>query len=420
MAHDELSHDADTTIDLGRLRAALGAAHRPALAIGLAVGLVAGGLAALRDTPVAVESRVLVEPLAATRIAADEDRTVAAQIGLLRADDFLRRVAASRSTDGEGSDRVVIERAERDLAALQSGFTVERVERSRILALRLATSDEAEGRRLLAALRERWSAALAETRARAEGEVDRRFAAEIDAAERRLAPPETDAAAAPTDPAAADLDALRAERVEAETVLARLRDFAGEGSKGVERAVDAAPTAGLQDLRRKRAVLRSRLAELSITYLANHPLMKQVGADLDDLRAQMRAELPRAVATAAARLADVDRRLAERAVETTASIPPAAPTDELAGPRAVLSAAIARRDAARRVAVERVGVMVRSLGDAEVETSASPIFVAAVGSGGGFVAFLFGLIGLAGRRLCAVPASPEGRARAAQVAPAPV
>lgn len=386
--------------------------RRRSVLAGLFLAAALAVLLAPQRSAVVVEERALIEiPAAAAKgegaRAAEEDRVLATEIELLRSDDFLRRAVAARRAAG-APDADGVTPAERDLEALRENFSVERVDRSRILVLRLKTADAADGLRQLGLVHDHWIAALVEARARAGVEVDRRFAPEIDAARRRVAEAQAvEAALARPDGGRDELTDLRARRVDAETRLKRLEEMARSGEKGADRAVDLAPTAGLQRLREKRGQLRARLAELSVTYLANHPLMKEANEQLADLRAETRAELPQAVAEQKAALAALDRQIVEIAAETTASIP-VTEASALAGARVDLAEATARRDAARAEAARRVAVGARLVVPPSVVATSSRPAVFLVSAG---LALLAVLVLVVGRR------RPRAAAAAAMDAP---
>lgn len=376
MAREDHEQKADTTIDLGRIRTRFAARRgRIALAVALSA-LVAGGAVALRPDPSTVEMRVLIEPRAVAGEAAGdrlrrEDRILATQADLFASSALARRaiaaapeIAARVLGDGDaaGLDRATAD--ERRAAALGESLAVARVDRSRLLSLRLTGPDSEAAGRLLDVLVREEGATLAETRARIRAEVDRRHAADLAAARERLARAEAAAAAAePTVAEAAEApgaSALTAERTAAEVLLKQLQTFAETGADGADRAVDVAPTVGLRLLRDERGRLRARLAELSVIYLGNHPLMKAAEADLADLKKRSRAELPRAVATEKAALAEIDRRIAEIPSEptTTGSLP----APDVAALRAAVAEIEARRDAARAAALGDTDVEMRPLG----------------------------------------------------------
>ncbi|MBV5264113.1 hypothetical protein [Pinisolibacter aquiterrae] len=431
---------ADTTIDLAVLRDALRAARGRIALAALAAAVLVGGLAVWRADPLVMEARILIEPIAAPGEAASEsgraardDRLIATQIGLLGSSGLLRRVVAGAAADPRhpldafgdaGRDGDGLDREDRRLAALRAALTVERVDRSRLIALRLATPDRGSGEHLLATVWHDYASGLAEARGRAEAEAERRRGAEVAEARRRLAEAETmpaPVAAAPVaDPEA---DAARAERAEGETVLKRLEDFADAGEKGADRAVDAGLTDGLRRLRERRGLLRSRIAELSVVYLENHPLLKEATERLADLHREIRAELPRAVAAQKAALAAIDRRIAERETATTASIPEAAPVPAAAAAdlprlRAALAEALARRDAAYLEALGQAAVAANLVGAPDVvETPSNTRPIVAAG-----LAALFGA-GLAASLAAVFGAAPARRRdRVAPVAeiPAPI
>lgn len=398
MHHADHAEPADTTIDLGRLWAGLRAARGRIALAALLAGGVAAGLTSLVPRPVVVEARALIEtpaptatPTAGDRLRRD-DEIVAAQIALLGSEALLRRVTAAdpqavAAALGETGEARAMDRDAAEghrTAALAGALAVERVDRTRLLTLRLATADADAAGRVLATVERQWIAGAEEARARTRAELQRRHASAVEVARHRLAEAETDEAAAPTATGEVESDAagtraaLRIERDAAEARLKRLESFAAGGASGAERAVDAAPTEGLRDLRDQRGALRNRLAQLSAVYLGNHPLMKDIRADFAELRNRMRAELPRAVAAAKADLAALDRRLAEAAAETTASLPPtAAATATATAPtldalRAAVVEAEARRDAAVAEGLAAVAVEIRPLGAPAIVGAASP------------------------------------------------
>ena len=429
---------ADTTIDLAVLRDALRAARGRIALAALAAAVLVGGLAVWRADPLVMEARILIEPIATpgetaseSGRAARDDRLIATQIGLLGSSGLLRRVVAGAAADPRhpldvfgdaGRDGDGLDREDRRLAALRAALTVERVDRSRLIALRLATTDRDSGEHLLATVWHDYAAGLAESRGRAEAEAERRRGAEVAEARRRLAEAETmpaPVAAAPVaDPEA---DAARAERAEGETVLKRLEEFADAGDKGADRAVDAGLTDGLRRLRERRGLLRSRIAELSVVYLENHPLLKEATERLADLRREIRAELPRAVAAQKAALAAIDRRIAERETATTGSIPEAAPVPaaaDLPRLRAALAEALARRDAAYLEALGQAAVTANLVGAPDViETPSNTRPIAAAGLaalfGAGLAAILAAVFG-------AAPARRRDRVEPIPEIPAPI
>lgn len=385
MAQRDDESIADTTIDLAVVRGRLRAARGTVAGIAVLAAVLVGAVVAWRHDPFVVETRFLVDPIrlgaeagAEKGRAARDDRLVAAQIGLLETSDVLRRAVAGADAAvvgrGEG-DASGLDRDDRRLAALRENLTVERVDRSRLVALRLVTTDAAEGTRLLTTLWDEYLGTLREARNRAEAEADRRRGGDVVLARRRLADAETPPAAGsePVEPIAAsadpELDAARAERADAVVRLERLEKFAASGDGGAERAVDAGLTGSLRQLREKRGLLRSHMAELSVVYLANHPLVKEATDRFADLRREIRAELPRAVVAQKAALAALDRRILELAAATTASVPePATPAAEpdLAALRAALTDAVARRDAAFGEALGLAAVSVRQVNPPEV------------------------------------------------------
>jgi uncharacterized protein involved in exopolysaccharide biosynthesis len=435
MRDTDYDSPADTTIDLGRLRAAIRAARaRIAVAAVLAAGLAAG-VAILTRAPATVETRVAVqsamprEATAGDRLRHD-DEIVAAQIALVGSNALLRRVATTESAAvsalfgdagaGPAADRDGGTPEERRTAALRDRLVVERVDRTRLVALRLAAADPAAAARVLTAVAGQWSAATEEARVRARVELTRRHAPAVEAARRRLAEAEQAAAEPPiAEVAAGGRAELIAARDAAETKLKRFEILAASGETGAERAVDEGLTETMRDLRDRRTALRTRLAQLSTVYLGNHPLMKEAEADAAELRHRIRAELPRALTVAKAERDDLDRRLAEAAAETTASVPAAAPVD-LEPLRVALAEAEARREAAVAEGLAEVAVEIRPLGAPVVVAASSPWRTVAAAVVGGLLALLLavawiGLAAVAAARRAARTARPRCAAPLAQV-----
>lgn len=359
---------ADVTIDLGGLAAALWRARARLLAFALLAAVAAACLVALRPSVWVSEARLLVDladgrrartgPSELDRIAA-EDHVLAGQIALLTTPDLVHRAVIASGLADEGRagvvdvwmrrlaaalglrrDDALVGGSESLAAATLDGLAVERIERTRVLALRLSASDPERASRLLAALLDEHVAALAG--ARPAGSVDalRRLDAEIAsvrdalavAEARRDVPPAVDDGAAVRLDLRDDLAALRTRRAEIETRLDLLRRALRNDGRALETAAETAGAPALQRLRERRAALRARVAELSVTYLQNHPLLQDANAQLAEVQRQIRAELPRAVQMLEAEHDDLVRRqsaLEARLTEIAAA--PVAPAAEGAG-----------------------------------------------------------------------------------------
>lgn len=398
-----LSEPHATTIDLGTARDAVAAARGRILAAALVAGLAGAGWAASRPEPSLVEARVQLSAPARPAAAAEaegegapaaplDDRLIAAQIELFGSPDFLDRVAADDEADPRASARDARER-QRRAGLLRDHLAVRRAALPGQLVFEIRTTETDAARRLLESLHRRHVAVLAETAERVRAEVERGFALELGTARAAAVEARSLAAAAtastPMPLEKADRLSLAAERHEAEQTVERLRKLAASGD--VERAMDSAATPMLARLRDRRAALRARIAELSVTYLEKHPLLKDANEQMAALRVEAKAELPRALAARKAALAEIDRRIADLAAETTASVPAAtsAAADPATAADAAVAAVVARRDAAVAEALARETVEARLAEPPVVVEGPSPLRPLIWG----VVAAAFGLVG---------------------------
>lgn len=382
-----LSEPHATTIDLGTARDAVAAARGRILAVALAAGLAGAGWAASRPEPSLVEARVQLSAPARPAAAAEaegegtpaaplDDRLIAAQIELFGSPDFLDRVAADDEADPRASARDARER-QRRAGLLRDHLAVRRAALPGQLVFEIRTTETDTARRLLESLHRRHVAVLAETAERVRADVERGFALELGTARAAAVEARSLAAAAtastPMPLEKADRLSLAAERHEAEQTVERLRKLAASGD--VERAMDSAATPMLARLRDRRAALRARIAELSVTYLEKHPLLKDANEQMAVLRAEAKAELPRALAARKAALAEIDRRVADLAAETTASVPAATSVaaDPATAADAAVAAVVARRDAAVTEALARETVEARLAEPPVVVEGPSPL-----------------------------------------------
>jgi uncharacterized protein involved in exopolysaccharide biosynthesis len=410
-----------TTIDLGTARDAVAAGRGRILALAVVAGLAGAGWAASRPDPSLVEARVQLSAPAATARAATTDaaeaegegtpaptvdeRLIAAQLELFGSPDFLDRVAAS---DDDADPRATARddrMRQRRAGLLRDHLVVRRAAEPGRLVFEIRTTETDTARRLLEGLHRRHLAVLAEDAARVRADVERGFALELGTARAAAVEARTLAAATtgstPMPLEKADRLSLAAERHEAEQTVERLRKLAASGD--VERAMDSAATPMLARLRDRRAALRARIAELSVTYLEKHPLLKDANEQMAALRAEAKAELPRALAARKAALAEIDRRIADLAAETTAGIPAATPNpaaDPAAAADAAVAAVAARRDAAVAEALARETVEARLIEPPVVAEGPSPlrplIWGAACAVAGLFLGFL--VVALRGAR----------------------
>ncbi len=398
-----LSEPHATTIDLGTARDAVAAARGRILAAALVAGLAGAGWAASRPEPSLVEARVQLSAPARPAAAAEaegegtpaaplDDRLIAAQIELFGSPDFLDRVAADDEADPRASARDARER-QRRAGLLREHLAVRRAALPGQLVFEIRTTETDAARRLLESLHRRHVAVLAETAERVRAEVERGFALELGTARAAAVEARSLAAAAtastPMPLEKADRLSLAAERHEAEQTVEHLRKLAASGD--VERAMDSAATPMLARLRDRRAALRARIAELSVTYLEKHPLLKDANEQMAALRAEAKAELPRALAARKAALAEIDRRIADLAAETTASVPAAtsAAADPATAADAAVAAVVARRDAAVAEALARETVEARLAEPPVVVEGPSPLRPLIWGA----IAAAFGLVG---------------------------
>lgn len=407
----------DGTRDGAGPMAALATARVRILVAALAVFVVTLVGASLAPATWVSEARLLVDLGDRRRSASGEagdldDRLITAQIRLLGSRDVLRRAVAASGVlaegaadpgvgwadgltralglDGSGSPT---ERRDRLVAALESRLVAERIDRSRLVSVRL-TAREPDGlARLLASVLDEYLAVVTDARAVALVEAEHRSTEEIETLRERIAEAEArvegaraaagilDSGAERREAVLEDLTAAKARRTEIETRL-RLVERGGD-----RRALDAAGVGDavsplLARLRDRRVALRARVTELNNVYLAAHPILQEANSQLAEVERQIRAEVPRVVAALEAErdgvvrtIAALERRLAEVSVASPLpageEVRGAAHARDLADLRARLADRLARRHVAAEETASAVGPDVRLVSPPSVPVDAS-------------------------------------------------
>lgn len=361
-----------------------------------------------------------------------DDRLITAQIRLVGSREVLRRAVAASGVladgaadpaagwadgllralglDASGSRR---EREDRLVAALESRLVAERVDRTRLLVVRLSARGPDGLSRLLAAVLDEYLSVVAEARSRAVIDAERRSSEEIESLREEIAAAEArvegaraaagivESDADARESVARDLTAAKTRRAEIETRLRLLER--GNDRKALDGAGGDDVSPLIARLRDRRNALRARVTELGNVYLSAHPTLQEANSQLAEVERQLRAELPRAVATlegerdaAGRRMAALEKRLAELSapspLPTGEELRTAVHARDLETLRGRLSAALARRHAASEAIASTVGPDVRLVSPPSVPVDAAvlgPWSLAAIA--GLFAAALAGL-----------------------------
>lgn len=341
-------------------------ARRTIAAVTVAAAVVAGVGVAVMPPLHRAEARLMfalapVRPDATGLARGRADAELEARIRLIGSRDLARRVVARNHLDladlesglasgwrrlaavagapapAAGEDAV--------LDAFVERLEVVRIEATPIVRIAFAARDRDLAVRTADAVAEEVIEAATEADVRAAAEATRRAGDEIDALRRRLAEAETALALNRPDAAvtgsvadlSARLDTERAHRTELDARTRKARRLLERGAL-LDAATELADVAAVERPRDRLRALRTRAAELDAVYLADHPLVRTVTADIAETERQLRAELGKALAVASTDLSAVDARIRDLAARIEAASAPAGSTDVAALERAVAEA----------------------------------------------------------------------------------
>jgi len=329
----------DVTIDLGALLRALWRARVWILPLVVATAIASFVGLSLMPPTYKADARLVVEPrdlpIGATDRQSETDRAVldeqgvGSQVQLITSRDIARRVVdANHLVDDPeyqgflagllarvglgGSDRGSAE--ERMLESFLDHLTVFQVEKSRVIQVEFTSRDPEKAARITTAIVDEYRRVSAEAKSRTSADATRWLSTEIDALRKKVADAE---AKVEQYRAGADLfvgqnnvkiseqqlgelnsqlTATRAQRSETEARVRQLKRLLESGSSNLETAAEVTASPVIQRLRERQIALRARAAELSTTYLSNHPTVQAVAAQTADVDRQIRTEATKILA----------------------------------------------------------------------------------------------------------------------------
>ena len=328
----------DIDVDLGRLFSGMLARWPRILAVAIGITAIAFLLAWSATPLYRAETRLLIEtresPLTRGNTGADADRPildpegVTSQVQLISSTDILKTVAtdlnlASRGEFDPAADMSVLKRLlisvgltrnpqeipaeERVLASMREKLKVYGVERSRVIVIEFSSADS----ELAAAVPNRIAEAYLTVQQGAKQQSnteatqwlqpeianlsDRVKAAETKVADYRaqsdllVGQNNSTLAAQQLSELSSELSRVRANRSAAEANAQSLRDTINAGAS-LESAPDVLSSPLIQRLREREAELRAQIADLSTSLLGNHPRLRALNSQLNDLEGQIRSE----------------------------------------------------------------------------------------------------------------------------------
>ena len=356
----------DIDVDLGRLFSSLA---RNWLRI-LLVALIITGLAFLlawSATPLyRAETRILIEtresPLTRGNSPADADRPildaegVASQVQVMSSTDILKKVAAdlnlaSRSEFDASADmslpkRILVSTGlmrdptevpadERVLSAMRENLKVYNVERSRVIVVEFSSADPALAAAVPNRIAEAYLAVQQIAKQQSNTDATQWLQPEIANLSERVKEAEGKVAAYRSQSdlligqnnsvlatqqlseLSSELSRVRANRSAAEANAQSLRSTIQAGAS-LDSAPEVLSSPLIQRLREREVELKAQIADLSVTLLGNHPRLRALNSQLNDLEGQIRTEARKVLSgleteakTAAARETSLQRDLDE-------------------------------------------------------------------------------------------------------------
>ncbi len=328
----------DVTIDLGALLRALWRARLwivplvVATAVASFVGLSFLPPTYKSDARLVVDPRELpiggtVDRTTELERAALDEQGVGSQVQLITSRDIARRVLETqklvddpeyRSFLGELFGRIGLGGSggtgeERALEAFLDHLTVFQVEKSRVIQVEFTSREPEKAARVVGAIVDEYRRVSAEAKGRASADATRWLSGEIEGLRRKVAEAE---GKVEQYRAGADLfvgqnnvkiseqqlselntqlTSARAQRTETEARVRQLKRLL-DGGGNLEIAAEVTASPLIQRLRERQVGLRARAAELSTTYLPNHPMVQAVAAQTADVEKQIRAEAAKILA----------------------------------------------------------------------------------------------------------------------------
>ena len=324
----------DVTIDLGVILRALWRARRviALVTIGAAV-LAYVGLTMMpptykSDARVVIETRELPVGNQARQGEAEramlDEQGIGSQVQLLSSRDIARRVIASQhlTDDPEftsgGLTRLLLglvglgrdaggSAEEKVLEKFTEQLSVFQVEKTRVIQVEFTSRNPEKAAKVATAIVDEYLSAAAEAKGRNSAEATKFLAGEIEQLRKRVADAE---AKVEQYRAGADLfvgqnnvkiseqqlgelnsqlTSAKAQRSETEARVRQLKRLIETGAS-LDTASEVLASPLVQRLRERQVALKARAAELSTTYLANHPQVQAIGAQIADVEMQIRAE----------------------------------------------------------------------------------------------------------------------------------
>ncbi|MBO6902094.1 MAG: exopolysaccharide transport family protein [Rhizobiaceae bacterium] len=396
----------DVDVDLGTLFASIARDWRRILIIALVVTAAAFILVSVLTPKYKGETRILIETRESefTRVDTNSVRSapildeegVASQVEVIASTDIIKKVAAQLNLAnveefdarpsvlanllamaGLATDRSNLAPEERVLKAFREKLEVYRVENSRVIVVEFSSEDPKLAAAVPNAMADAYIAV--QRAAKLESNADATQWLEPEIAELREKVKEAEQRVAEfrgksdlfigennsvlatqqLSQLSTELSRVRANRSAAEAKVSTMQ-AALDGGVSLDTVPDVLASPLIQRLRENELELRAQIAELSTTLLSNHPRIKALNSQVNDLQQQIRSEarkvltgLQNEARTARAReealLADVNRLKAESARADEEGVELRALEREAAAQRELLESYLTRyREASSR------------------------------------------------------------------------
>ena len=396
----------DVDVDLGTLFASIARDWRRILIIALVVTAAAFILVSVLTPKYKGETRILIETRESefTRVDTNSVRSapildeegVASQVEVIASTDIIKKVAAELNLAnvdefdarpsvlanllamaGLATDRSNLAPEERVLKAFREKLEVYRVENSRVIVVEFSSEDPKLAAAVPNAMADAYIAV--QRAAKLESNADATQWLEPEIAELREKVKEAEQRVAEfrgksdlfigennsvlatqqLSQLSTELSRVRANRSAAEAKVSTMQ-AALDGGVSLDTVPDVLASPLIQRLRENELELRAQIAELSTTLLSNHPRIKALNSQVNDLQQQIRSEarkvltgLQNEARTARAReealLADVNRLKAESARADEEGVELRALEREAAAQRELLESYLTRyREASSR------------------------------------------------------------------------
>lgn len=396
----------DVDVDLGTLFASIARDWRRILVIALVVTAAAFALASVLTPKYKGETRILIETRESefTRVDTNSVRSapildeegVASQVEVIASTDIIKKVAAQLdlanvdefdarpsglanllAMAGLATDSNNLAPEERVLKAFREKLEVYRVENSRVIVVEFSSEDPKLAAAIPNAMADAYIAV--QRAAKLESNADATQWLEPEIAELREKVKEAEQRVAEfrgksdlfigennsvlatqqLSQLSTELSRVRANRSAAEAKVSTMQ-AALDGGVSLDTVPDVLASPLIQRLRENELELRAQIAELSTTLLSNHPRIKALNSQVNDLQQQIRSEarkvltgLQNEARTARAReealLADVNRLKAESARADEEGVELRALEREAAAQRELLESYLTRyREASSR------------------------------------------------------------------------